>query len=1354
MDSISPESRESPVEGAIGAGRYQLERQIGRGGMAVVFCALDTVSGQRVALKLLREREQTDSQQRSRELFEREFHALTELKHPRIVEVYDYGFEGDRPYYTMELLDGGDLLERAPLPWEQACAVARDLCSALALVHSRRMIYRDLSPRNVRLTSDGTAKLIDFGAMAAMGSSQVAVCTPAVASPEVVYRHQLDGRSDLYALGATLYLTLVGRGPYPARSFAQLIELWQRPLVAPSEWVPGIPPALDALVLDLLQLDPELRPASAAEVSQRLCAIAGLENDEQLLVSQAYLSTPTLVGRERQVDRVSSMAQRGTAVLVRGAAGMGRSRFLDACGLSAKLAGMTVLRTSPATAPSGPFAAAQALVGQLLELLPDETLAAAAPHAPVLAQIIPALREKLGRSSDRPSIDVLQAQPALRSLLLEVATKRPLLIAVDDIERFDSDSRALVALLAHKASAHPLMLVVAGDRDAPSDGDDARMLVQACTPLALDALAIGETQALLASIFGDVPNLQVLVRRTHALAAGNPQNLMRLAEHLLDRGVVRYTAGSWTLPDRIDDGDLPATMAQTFAAKVAELGADARALGQVFAHYPDQRLSFDECLALHPRNERARVFRSLDQLLAAGVLAQSAEDYALSSPAWIAPLASDALPAELAVRLAGVFTRRGDGLRAVRCLFAAGREQEGLDALVEFAQESHRQTSASSANYIELLSSLPGDWLEIIERGLELLKQLGRPAREMLVVRQRLAGIMSQSDVCSQGQQSAFAQLLARDVGLDLYAELDATMPPGQRLQQALGAAAARYAATPEHERTLDPKSAIGTLARISITAIGNLARTLDLEEWRQMPRLTALAPLSPAVAMVDRLARGFEARVSGRSEDACAIYREIQQLLVGTDAGLDPTFAESVRAGTLGMIGFSEAMLGLPSAEDCADGVAKFPLYTGSALAIRLIDKLWQGDVVGADRIGRERELWRLEQSRQQTADALTVLWTMQAHAASDDLTHARNDLQAIERTAVKVTSWQAIAAWARGEYERIRGDHASALIALDSALARLPAGRHQIWPLAAGARVRVLCELGRTEEAREAGERYLASAFESGLGYVSAFLRMPLAVACAKLGDADGAWAHVRAAIESLEAVGARGLLPGLAFETAARVAIALGDSAAYERYAPLCKQCYLAFPNPALAAKYQRLVRLSQRAAQAQLDTAAAPVPGDSVLTRSQIESVLQGSVTRAERLQRVVQLLVSTAGAERGFLYALSDGVPSLHARSDDLEPPPEIDAIALRYLEYEMTRDAETATAVGVEATFSTHWTSGMRQCFVPVLLNHQSSQGFVIAGLAVLMIDSRNPPRAVAETAAQLSRYAVDSGDLPAFLVA
>src|ERR1700755_1325703 len=191
------------------AGRYQLAELLGRGGMAEVYRATDLNSGREVALKRLLP-DQATRHAAVAALFEREFHILAELRHPHVIAVYDYGrADDDTPYYTMELLDGGDLRERAPLPWREVCRLMFDVCSALALLHSRRLLHRDITPRNIRCTQTGSAKLIDFGAMSPMsaGGSDV-VGTPAFTAPETLQRLALDGRTDLYSVGATLYYAL------------------------------------------------------------------------------------------------------------------------------------------------------------------------------------------------------------------------------------------------------------------------------------------------------------------------------------------------------------------------------------------------------------------------------------------------------------------------------------------------------------------------------------------------------------------------------------------------------------------------------------------------------------------------------------------------------------------------------------------------------------------------------------------------------------------------------------------------------------------------------------------------------------------------------------------------------------------------------------------------------------------------------------------------------------------------------------------------------------------------------------------------------------------------------------------
>ena len=178
--------------------------------MATVYGVFDSSTGRRVALKRLHEQSDALKRLRTIELFEREFHTLSHLAHPCVVEAYDYGVDDVGPYYTMELLEGGELSQLAPLPWKRACELARDVCSALSLVHSRRLVYRDLNPRNVHCSSEGRAKLIDFGALCPIGPSKQVVGTPAYCAPETLDFEPLDARTDLYSLGATLYFMLTG----------------------------------------------------------------------------------------------------------------------------------------------------------------------------------------------------------------------------------------------------------------------------------------------------------------------------------------------------------------------------------------------------------------------------------------------------------------------------------------------------------------------------------------------------------------------------------------------------------------------------------------------------------------------------------------------------------------------------------------------------------------------------------------------------------------------------------------------------------------------------------------------------------------------------------------------------------------------------------------------------------------------------------------------------------------------------------------------------------------------------------------------------------------------------------------
>ena len=131
-ESGSQKRQDEPCE--VVAGRFELTRRLARGGMGEVFAAHDRSTGRSVALKRLLASAQAQRGQVVH--FMREYHALSELRHPRIIEVYDYGVDHDVPYYTMELLDGQDLRDLSPLPYHEACAYLRDVASSLALLHA------------------------------------------------------------------------------------------------------------------------------------------------------------------------------------------------------------------------------------------------------------------------------------------------------------------------------------------------------------------------------------------------------------------------------------------------------------------------------------------------------------------------------------------------------------------------------------------------------------------------------------------------------------------------------------------------------------------------------------------------------------------------------------------------------------------------------------------------------------------------------------------------------------------------------------------------------------------------------------------------------------------------------------------------------------------------------------------------------------------------------------------------------------------------------------------------------------------------------------------------------------------
>lgn len=257
------------ADGLIGD-RYELETMLGHGGMSEVWLARDRELGRRVALKLL-------APEADRARFEREARAVASLAHPNVMQLYDYGTDGGRPYMVLEYVPGGTLEERlgahggAPLPDDETRRIASGMAAGLAHAHARGVVHRDLKPANVLFDGDGRPKLADFGIarlVAGEGTLTEAgtvLGTAAYISPEQAAGAPATTASDVYSFGVILYRMLTGRLPFAAQDPLELVLMHRDdppPPVAASR--PDAPALLESTATAALQKDPHDRPADGA----------------------------------------------------------------------------------------------------------------------------------------------------------------------------------------------------------------------------------------------------------------------------------------------------------------------------------------------------------------------------------------------------------------------------------------------------------------------------------------------------------------------------------------------------------------------------------------------------------------------------------------------------------------------------------------------------------------------------------------------------------------------------------------------------------------------------------------------------------------------------------------------------------------------------------------------------------------------------------------------------------------------------------------------------------------------------------------------------------------------------------
>src|SRR6266481_1908831 len=259
-------------------GRYEINGELGRGAMGVVYKATDPTIGRTVALKTMRlDVHGLDAKEMVRR-FQNESRAAGVLNHPNIVTIYDAGEQDGIFYIAMEFIEGTTLYEtlteKRVLATDEVLQLARQISCGLDYAHSNGIVHRDIKPANIMITPNGTVKIMDFGIAKSGGqvtnTGQV-LGTPNYMAPEQVKGRQLDGRSDLFSFGVILYEMLTGEKPFVGQNVTTIIyKIVNENPIPPRDLDATIHPGLSAIAVKALAKSPDERYQSGAQLVRDL----------------------------------------------------------------------------------------------------------------------------------------------------------------------------------------------------------------------------------------------------------------------------------------------------------------------------------------------------------------------------------------------------------------------------------------------------------------------------------------------------------------------------------------------------------------------------------------------------------------------------------------------------------------------------------------------------------------------------------------------------------------------------------------------------------------------------------------------------------------------------------------------------------------------------------------------------------------------------------------------------------------------------------------------------------------------------------------------------------------------------